>query len=66
MPETIACISRYMRLSPGDVIATGTPAGVGMVQKPPRYLRDGDVMELGVAGLGEQRRTCVAWPGATG
>lgn len=63
--EILACISRYMRLAPGDVIATGTPAGVGMVQHPPRYLRDGDVVELGVEGLGRQRMTCVAWPGPT-
>ncbi|MFT4793841.1 MAG: 2-keto-4-pentenoate hydratase/2-oxohepta-3-ene-1,7-dioic acid hydratase in catechol pathway [Paracoccaceae bacterium] len=62
--QIIACISRYMRLMPGDVIATGSPAGVGMVQKPPRYLRDGDILDLGVDGLGAQRQVCVAWPGA--
>ena len=41
---------------PGDVIATGTPPGVGMGCKPPRYLKPGDVVRLGVAGLGEQRQ----------
>lgn len=59
--EIIACVSRYMRLMPGDVIATGSPAGVGMVQKPPRYLQAGDVVELGVTGLGEQRQICIPW-----
>src|SRR5690606_9008968 len=51
----VSYISGYMTLLPGDVIATGTPQGVGMGQKPPRYLREGDVMRLGVEGLGEQR-----------
>lgn len=50
----VSYISRYMTLLPGDVIATGTPQGVGMGQKPARYLREGDVMRLGVEGLGEQ------------
>lgn len=56
IPQIIAHMSRRMALLPGDVIATGTPAGVGMGLKPPRYLRDGDVMELGIAGLGTQRQ----------
>jgi 2-keto-4-pentenoate hydratase/2-oxohepta-3-ene-1,7-dioic acid hydratase in catechol pathway len=43
-----------MSLRPGDVIATGTPAGVGLGQKPPRYLKAGQTMRLGIAGLGEQ------------
>lgn len=55
----ISYISRYMTLLPGDVVATGTPQGVGMGQKPPRYLKDGDVMRLGVEGLGEQRQVVV-------
>lgn len=55
----VSYISRYMTLVPGDVIATGTPQGVGMGQKPPRYLKDGDVMRLGVEGLGEQRQRVV-------
>ena len=49
-----------MTLFPGDVISTGTPPGVGMGQKPPIYLKAGDVMRLGVEKLGEQRQTVVA------
>ncbi len=51
-------LSQMMVLEPGDVITTGTPPGVGLGMKPPRYLRDGDVMELGVEGLGRQRQVC--------
>lgn len=58
--ELVSYISRYMTLQPGDVISTGTPAGVGLGQKPPVYLRPGDVMELGIAGLGTQRQRTVA------
>ena len=50
-----------MTLLPGDVITTGTPPGVGMGKKPPRYLKPGDKVRLGIAGLGEQQQTCVAW-----
>ncbi len=57
----IAYLSEKMVLMPGDVIITGTPPGVGMGQKPPTYLMAGDVMTLGVEGLGEQRQTVVAW-----
>jgi 2-keto-4-pentenoate hydratase/2-oxohepta-3-ene-1,7-dioic acid hydratase in catechol pathway len=46
-----------MSLHPGDVIATGTPPGVGMGKKPPRYLKPGDVVELSVEGLGTQKQT---------
>lgn len=53
--EIIADMSKYMRLRVGDIISTGTPSGVGMGQKPQRWLRAGDVMELGIDGLGEQR-----------
>ena len=49
-----------MTLHPGDVISTGTPPGVGMGQKPPRYLKAGDVVELGIEGLGQQRQTVIA------
>jgi len=52
----VSHISRYMTLLPGDVISTGTPPGVGLGQKPPVYLKPGDVMELGIAGLGMQRQ----------
>jgi 2-keto-4-pentenoate hydratase/2-oxohepta-3-ene-1,7-dioic acid hydratase in catechol pathway len=61
--EIISYMSRFMALVPGDIIATGTPEGVGMGLKPPRYLRPGDVMELEVEGLGRQRQEVVAWPG---
>jgi len=54
--KLVSHISRYMTLQPGDVISTGTPAGVGLGQKPPVYLRDGDVIELGIEGLGQQRQ----------
>jgi 2,4-diketo-3-deoxy-L-fuconate hydrolase len=55
VPTLIAYCSRFMSLQPGDVISTGTPPGVGMGQKPPRYLRGGETVTLGIAGLGEQR-----------
>lgn len=55
----ISYLSQFMSLQPGDVISTGTPPGVGMGQKPPVYLREGQVMTLGIAGLGEQRQTTV-------
>jgi len=58
--EIIAYLSNFMELRPGDIIATGTPSGVGMGQKPQRFLRPGDVMELEVEGLGAQRQTTVA------
>ncbi len=57
--ELVAYVSRFMTLEPGDVISTGTPPGVGMGQKPPVYLNVGDVMRLGIEGLGEQRQACV-------
>lgn len=56
----ISYLSQFMTLHPGDVISTGTPPGVGMGQKPPVYLRAGDVVELGVAGLGQQRQDVIA------
>lgn len=55
----VSYISRFMSLQPGDVIATGTPPGVGMGQKPPVYLRDGQVITLGISGLGDQRQTTI-------
>jgi 2-keto-4-pentenoate hydratase/2-oxohepta-3-ene-1,7-dioic acid hydratase in catechol pathway len=57
--SVIAYVSRFMTLNPGDIITTGTPPGVGMGMKPPRFLRDGDVMTLGIDGLGEQRQQVV-------
>jgi len=56
----VSYISRYMTLMPGDVISTGTPAGVGLGQRPPTYLRVGDVVELGIEGLGRQKQRIVA------
>lgn len=51
-------LSQFMVLEPGDVITTGTPPGVGLGMKPPRFLKPGDVMELGIDGLGRQRQVC--------
>jgi 2-keto-4-pentenoate hydratase/2-oxohepta-3-ene-1,7-dioic acid hydratase in catechol pathway len=56
----VSYLSQFMTLHPGDVISTGTPPGVGMGMKPPRYLSPGDVVELGIAGLGQQRQVAVA------
>lgn len=57
----VSYISQFMTLYPGDIITTGTPPGVGMGKKPPRYLVAGDVMRLGIDGLGEQAQTLRAW-----
>lgn len=61
--EIVSYMSRFMTLQPGDIIATGTPEGVGMGQKPARFLKPGDVIELDVAGLGQQRQDVRAYPG---
>ena len=55
----VAYISKFLQLDPGDVITTGTPPGVGMGMKPPVYLKGGDVIELGIEGLGSQRQAVV-------
>jgi 2,4-diketo-3-deoxy-L-fuconate hydrolase len=60
--QIVSYLSRFMALMPGDVIPTGTPPGVGMGQKPPVFLKPGDVITLGGRGLGEQRQTVVASP----
>ncbi len=52
----VSYLSQFMSLHPGDIISTGTPPGVGMGMKPPRYLKAGDVVELGIQGLGSQRQ----------
>ena len=59
IPFIISYLSQFMTLLPGDVISTGTPAGVGMGMKPPLYLKKGDVIELGIEGLGEQRQEAI-------
>jgi 2-keto-4-pentenoate hydratase/2-oxohepta-3-ene-1,7-dioic acid hydratase in catechol pathway len=56
----VSYLSQFMTLHPGDVISTGTPPGVGMGKKPPRYLKAGDVVELGISGLGSQRQDVIA------
>jgi len=61
VPFLISYISQFMTLLPGDVISTGTPAGVGMGLNPPTYLKPGDVVELGIEGLGEQKQVARAW-----
>ena len=57
--KIVSYVSQFMTLMPGDVITTGTPPGVGMGMKPPLYLKKGDVMTLGIQGLGEQRQVVV-------
>jgi 2-keto-4-pentenoate hydratase/2-oxohepta-3-ene-1,7-dioic acid hydratase in catechol pathway len=61
IPKIVSYLSNFMTLLPGDVISTGTPAGVGLGFKPPVYLKAGDVVKLGIEGLGEQMQTAVAW-----
>lgn len=61
VPFVIAYVSKFMTLLPGDIISTGTPAGVGLGFSPQIYLKPGDVVELGIDGLGTSKQTCVAW-----
>ena len=61
IPFLVAYVSRFMTLLPGDVISTGTPAGVGLGFNPPVYLKAGDIMELGIDGLGSSKQTCIAY-----
>lgn len=56
----VSYLSQFFTLHPGDIISTGTPPGVGLGMKPPRYLKPGEVVELGIEGLGRQRQLCVA------
>jgi len=56
----VSYLSQFMSLHPGDIISTGTPPGVGLGMKPPRFLKAGDVVELGIEGLGSQRQTFIA------
>lgn len=61
VPQLVSYLSQFMTLLPGDVISTGTPAGVGLGFKPPVYLKPGDVVELGIEGLGTQKQTAQAY-----
>lgn len=63
IPQIIAYISQFMTLLPGDVISTGTPAGVGLGMNPQVYLRPGDVVELGIDGLGTSQQRVIAYNG---
>lgn len=56
IPHLVSYTSQFMTLLPGDIISTGTPAGVGLGMKPPVYLKEGDIVELGIDGLGEARQ----------
>jgi 2-keto-4-pentenoate hydratase/2-oxohepta-3-ene-1,7-dioic acid hydratase in catechol pathway len=60
VPFLVSYLSQFFTLHPGDVVSTGTPPGVGLGMKPPQYLKPGDVVELGIEGLGRQRQVCVA------
>ncbi len=59
VPKIVSYLSQFMTLEPGDIITTGTPPGVGLGMKPPKYLKAGDVVTLGIEGLGEQRQVVV-------
>lgn len=61
IPTLVSYISQFMTLLPGDIISTGTPFGVGMGLNPPRYLKPGDVVELGIDGLGTAKQIAVAY-----
>jgi 2,4-diketo-3-deoxy-L-fuconate hydrolase len=63
IPFLVSYTSRFMTLLPGDIISTGTPAGVGLGFNPPVYLKPGDTMELGIDGLGSSKQKCVAYAG---
>jgi 2-keto-4-pentenoate hydratase/2-oxohepta-3-ene-1,7-dioic acid hydratase in catechol pathway len=60
VPALVAYVSNFMTLLPGDLISTGTPAGVGLGMKPPSYLKPGDLVELGIEGLGESRQKVIS------
>jgi 2,4-diketo-3-deoxy-L-fuconate hydrolase len=61
IPHLVAYTSKFMTLLPGDIISTGTPAGVGLGMKPPLYLKAGDIIELGIDGLGQARQELIAY-----
>ncbi|MGB3062823.1 fumarylacetoacetate hydrolase family protein [Sphingobacterium thalpophilum] len=62
VPKLVSYLSQFMSLLPGDIISTGSPAGSGMGKSPQRFLRDGDVIEYGIEGLGSGRQKVVAYP----
>ncbi len=59
--ELVSYLSRFMTLEPGDIITTGTPPGVGMAKKPPVFLKDGDLIEVGADKLGTQTQRVCGW-----
>jgi 2,4-didehydro-3-deoxy-L-rhamnonate hydrolase len=61
VPHLISYVSQFMTLEPGDIISTGTPAGVGLGMDPPEYLKEGDIVELGIDGLGSSKQIVKAW-----
>ncbi|MFM2326111.1 MAG: hypothetical protein RIR31_313, partial [Bacteroidota bacterium] len=61
IPFLVSYVSQFMTLLPGDIISTGTPAGVGLGFNPPIYLKAGDTMELGIDGLGTSKQKCIAY-----
>ncbi|MEO5782333.1 MAG: fumarylacetoacetate hydrolase family protein, partial [Ginsengibacter sp.] len=61
IPFVVSYVSQFMTLLPGDIISTGTPAGVAMGMNPRRYLKPGDKIELGIDGLGTSKQKCVAY-----
>lgn len=61
VPFLVHYLSQFMTLEPGDLISTGTPPGVGLGMKPPKYLKAGDVVELEIEQLGRQKQICVTW-----
>ncbi|MCF6312692.1 MAG: fumarylacetoacetate hydrolase family protein [Verrucomicrobiales bacterium] len=61
VPTIVSYLSQFMTLAPGDIVTTGTPPGVGMGMDPQQWIQDGDVIELGIDGLGSSKQTAVAW-----
>jgi 2,4-diketo-3-deoxy-L-fuconate hydrolase len=61
VPTLVSYVSQFMTLLPGDIISTGTPAGEGLAMRPPRYLKAGDVVELGIERLGQSRQKIISW-----
>ena len=61
IPQLVSYISQFMTLLPGDIVSTGTPAGVGLGFNPPVYLKPGDIVELGIDGLGVSKQTVIAY-----